>query len=680
LLFGNATAANMTVVIAAWCLVLLMRNEPESGWVIIWASVITLACGIRLRILAQFRREVRNPEAIEPLGRRYIASTLLVGIAWGFLGLFFYLSDQVMLQVFIYWLIIGAVTVAVPVLSSVMAAFFAYIAPMLLGLILGLLFKENLQDTLMAIMIGIYGGLVTKTAINTNRHLRQSLALQYRNRDLIGELNAEIAERKKAQHELKKHGETLESLVAERTRQLLEINRSLKIEISERERAEDNLHYLAHHDPLTSLPNRLLLDARLQHSIQHARRAESQVAVLFLDLDNFKHINDSLGHDVGDQLLSEVGGRLSHCVREDDTVARLGGDEFVIIMQQANDKTIIESMACKVMDALQQEFLIRKHSLFISTSIGICVFPIDSKDSEKLIGYADAAMYKAKAAGRGNFQFFTPDLSASAYDRVVLESHLREAMENQELVLYYQPQVAYESGEIVGMEALIRWDHPELGLLTPDRFLQVAEESGLIIPIGEFVLNAACRQICQWRKAGYAVEYVAVNLSGLQIYDKNLVSMVQQALQDTGCEPQWLELEITESFIMQKAGQSIEALHRLRDLGISFAIDDFGTGYSSLSYLKRLPVNTLKIDKSFIRDLEIDSNDMAIVQAIIALAKSLALSVTAEGVETRAQESVLTELGCDTGQGYVYSKPKSAETITDLLQLHAGNLKLAVDA
>lgn len=656
LLFGNAVAANLTVIIAAVLFFLLVRDTPQFFVAMAWFIGITSACGLRLWIYAAYRR-ARDHRAIARWARIYILATLLVGVMWGALGLPLYQSELLKVQTLVFMLIIGAVTASVPVLASVLSALWAYVLPMLFGLALALLLKGTWFYAGVAAMVTIYGGLIARTALNTNRHLKASLDLQFRNEELISELNREITERKTAQHQLRQHGEQLEELVAERTGQLVDINASLKKEIGERERAEANLHYLAHHDPLTNLPNRLLLDARLGHSIQVAHRNHSCVAVLFLDLDNFKHINDSLGHEAGDQLLIEVSGRFERCVREDDTVARLGGDEFVIILEQVDDRKAVEPLAKKLLDVLKEGYRLRTQGVLISTSIGIAMYPMDGDTSERLIGCADAAMYKAKSLGRGNYQFYTPDLTERAYDRMLLGGGLLQALERHELVVHYQPLVSIAEGRVLGMEALVRWQHPELGLLGPERFLRAAEESGLMMRVGEFVLREACRQMRSWRNGGFAIDFISVNLSGLQIYDKGLVGTVQQALQAGNCRPEWLELEITESFIMQKAGQSIDTLYALREMGIRFAIDDFGTGYSSLSYLRRLPVDTLKIDQSFVREVDREANDLAIIQAIIAMARSLRLRVVAEGIETPEQAGMLQHLGCELGQGFFYGHP-----------------------
>lgn len=668
LLFGNAISANLTVIAAALLFSYLLMNDGlDRAQLVIWVASIVLFCSIRLLL---WERHKHNESAASPeaWALRYVIGTFLVGMVWAGLPLFLYFSDDLLVRSLIFMIIIGAIAASVPVLSSLLPAFYAYIIPMTVGLTAAFILEGSQLNMLIGAGIVTYAALIMRTAINTNRHLLKSLMLQYRNQTLISELNKEVTDRKNAQQELKRHGEQLEKQVDERTKQLVLINRSLEKEVGERRRAEDNLKHLAHHDPLTSLPNRLLLGARLEHAIERAHRNGTQVAVLFMDLDNFKNINDSLGHAAGDELLRMVAERLRSCIREDDTVARLGGDEFIIVMEQIDSQRMTSHLAQKLMSTLEEKFEIENQALFIGTSIGISLFPKDGESTEQLIANADAAMYRAKEQGRRNYQFYTHDLTESAYDRVMLEGGLRNALEKQELTLYYQPQISLADGRITGVEALIRWEHPELGLLSPGRFLQVADDSGLIVPMGNWVLQTACQQMSTWKKSGFQLERMAVNLSGRQIRDNSLVKTVKKTLQATDCQAKWLELEITESFIMQETGQSTETLDNLKKLGTHMSIDDFGTGYSSLSYLKRLPIDKLKIDRSFIRDLTKDPNDAAIVRAIIAMGKTLHLTITAEGIENKNQEAFLKDQGCDQGQGYLYGHPLPADSVTLMLE------------
>ncbi|MDX5370939.1 MAG: EAL domain-containing protein [Pseudomonadaceae bacterium] len=432
-------------------------------------------------------------------------------------------------------------------------------------------------------------------------------------------------------------------------------------DISSLKLAQDRLDYQAHHDPLTGLPNRLLFESRLETALNDARNDQQRGAVLFLDLDRFKHINDSLGHPVGDQLLKAIAQRLREQLRDIDTVARLGGDEFIVLLPGLHQPRDAERVASKLLACFNAPFQADGHEFFISASIGISLFPEDGNDVATLVKNADAAMYSSKAKGRNRIEFYTRNLTFQATERMTLELELRRAIERDELLLYYQPKLCLHSGELVGAEALIRWHHPVFGEIPPDRFIPLAEENGMILQLGDWVLQEACRQMRAWQDNHAPFGPLSVNLSGSQLRQPQLAERIAGALDDFGLTADKLQLEITESFIMTQAEEALLILHRLKELGLQLAIDDFGTGYSSLSYLKRLPLDILKIDKSFVRGLPGDPDDAAITRAIIALGRSLQMTVIAEGVETKAQEIFLTSEGCAQIQGYVVSRPLNAE-------------------
>ncbi|TCS71904.1 PAS domain S-box-containing protein/diguanylate cyclase (GGDEF)-like protein [Sulfuritortus calidifontis] len=427
--------------------------------------------------------------------------------------------------------------------------------------------------------------------------------------------------------------------------------------------SQAELAHLAHHDPLTDLPNRLLFFDRLHQALSHAKREQSQLAVLFLDLDRFKHINDSLGHLVGDKLIREVAQRLNEVLRQDDTRARMGGDEFIIMIERLRHEQDAAQLAGKILQVLAQPYLIRGHELYVTASIGISLYPRDAATPEALVSNADAAMYRAKSSGRNAYSFYTQALTLEAMERVRLETDLRSALQRREFLLHYQPQIDLKSGRIVGVEALIRWQHPERGMVMPDRFISIAEDTGLIIDIGEWVLHEACRQARQWLDQGIALENIAVNVAGPQIQRSDFVATVRRVLGETRLPPDRLEIEVTEGLVMDQAESTVAVLKQLSDLGIFLSIDDFGTGYSSLAYLKRLPIDRLKIDRSFVRDLPMDEEDAAITRAVIALADSLGLRTIAEGVENEAQVALLNKLGCQQAQGYFYGRPTVPEAI-----------------
>ncbi len=442
-------------------------------------------------------------------------------------------------------------------------------------------------------------------------------------------------------------------------------------DISERKAAEARIARLAHHDALTGLFNRYSLENRLAQALLAARREKRQMAVIFIDLDRFKVINDTLGHHVGDLLLVEVAQRLSACVRESDIVARLGGDEFVVALTSIATDMDAAHVARKIIAAMEVPCDIDGKSLHISPSLGISLFPGNGEDVDALMKNADTAMYHAKEKGRNNFQFFTPAMTAAATERLEIERDLRAALKNNEFELHYQPQVCASKGLVRGVEALIRWRHPERGLIPPLKFIPVAEETGVIEAIGTWVLEEACRQMAEWRRAGFDLKYVAVNLSAHQLRSPDLVGLVQGAIARFGLAPGQLELEITESVAMEDPERAIGILRSLRESGVELAIDDFGTGYSSLAYLKMLPIHTLKLDRAFVRDIETDENDAAISAATIALAKNLGLRVVAEGVETEAQRDFLSRHACNLLQGYLFGKPEPADALTARWQTSA---------
>jgi len=432
--------------------------------------------------------------------------------------------------------------------------------------------------------------------------------------------------------------------------------------------AKDQLDHLAHHDVLTALPNRILLKDRLDQAIGLARRQGRQLAVMFMDLDRFKHINDSLGHAVGDQLLQSVALRMVSCVRHSDTISRQGGDEFVLLLPYIEHADDAALSAQKILAALVPPHHIDQHDLHISVSIGISIYPDDGQDAETLIKGADAAMYHAKENGRNNYKFFEQSMNARAVQRQFIESGLRHALERQEFVLHYQPKIHLQSGTMVGVEALIRWQHPQRGLLPPAQFVPVAEDCGLILPIGRWVLREACRQARAWQDAGLPPITIAVNTSALEFQARDFLENIRATLEESRLQPRYLELELTESVLMRDAESTDSMLHALAEFGVKLTVDDFGTGYSSLSYLRQFPINTLKIDQSFVKQVTNNPDDAAIVTAVISMGKSLKQRVLAEGVETPEQYAFLKTQQCDEGQGNYFCRPVVAGEFAGLLE------------
>ncbi|MDD2720996.1 MAG: EAL domain-containing protein [Gallionella sp.] len=440
------------------------------------------------------------------------------------------------------------------------------------------------------------------------------------------------------------------------------------LDITERKQEEEHIKYLANYDVLTGLPNRYLLKDRIEQSLSAAQRKQGKAAVMFIDLDHFKNINDSLGHDVGDALLKQVAERLRICLRRTDTIARQGGDEFVAVLTELNSADEVIYVAEKMIETLQVKFLLNDYQLTITPSIGISIYPEDGTTTIDLLRNADLAMYQAKQNGRNNFQFYAPEMNVRAGERLKLEIHLRDAIAKQQLMLYYQPKVNVQSGRMVGMEALLRWKHPEMGFIPPGQFIPIAEDNGLINEIGDWVLQQACLQARLWQAQGYEIVPIAINLSVRQFQKGDLPARVLKILRDSGLSGSFLELEITESLLMEMGVADLGKLEHLRASGVSLVLDDFGTGYSSLSRLKNLPLDGLKIDQSFVRDIATDQNDASIVKATTVLAHALGLHVTAEGVETQEQLDFIRALECEDYQGYLFSRPLPESELTQFFQ------------
>ena len=496
--------------------------------------------------------------------------------------------------------------------------------------------------------------------------------------NLITDFNTMLDEIQSRDNELREHRLKLEERVAQRTRELEIANEQLELSKEQAESVASRMEFHAHHDALTGLPNRILLNDRITSELTHARRQQTNAALLFLDLDRFKIINDSLGHAVGDQLLRVISRRLNNCVREEDTVARLGGDEFMVLLPRISGSTDAGRIARKITACLEDPISCNGHELLITTSIGISIYPYDGADAETLIKHADISMYRAKELGRNKAVYYTAEMNAAPRKQLDMETNLRNAIDSNQLKIFYQPKVDISQNMIIGVEALLRWEHPTMGFISPLDFIPVAEDSSLIAPIGEWVLNTAFRQLQQWHIAGFTDLTVAVNLSSVQLSRPGFKGVVAQALEESGLDARMIELEITENVAMENIDAAIIILEKLKSMGVSITMDDFGTGYLSPSYLRRLPIDTVKINKSFVREIPDSDEDVMIAQALITRAQSLKLSLIVEGVENVRQLNFFRQQGVTMVQGYLFSKPVEASEILKMLesQTLAGTINL----
>lgn len=664
-LFKGALLANMTA--AAGSTIVAVFYYLEAGVPLAsWLALIYLTACARILTSKKYFLDLNNNFNKYPVKHWINTYTLLSfasGMTWAALIFFIPTTTDTLNITALYIIFIAAMAGAIITLPVVLATYYAFTAPIFLACFSLAFFIDSRLTLFISISSVLFYLFIAASGRILNQRHKQIFQLDIENEQLIDKLHAEIIKKELAEKKLIMNQEVLKETVEMRTEELNNINKVLVNEINERRRIESNFEHMAHHDALTNLPNRLLLDARLKHAIKRANRRNLHVAVIFIDLDNFKTVNDSLGHDIGDELLVAVSHRLTNCVRDEDTVARLGGDEFIIIIEQVNDIGDLDLLLKKIMRVSTETISINDHELNTSVSIGVSIYPDDGKTSEQLMRNADAAMYHVKKNGRNKYHFYTRELSSTAFDRTALETDLKHAIEAGQILVHYQPQVSLKTKTITGVEALVRWKHPDLGILPPKQFLFIAEQTDLINIIGETVLTTACKQIVEWKQQDLPIETVAVNISANQIHNSDLVVTIKNTLQQTNCRAEWLELDIAENLIIRKSDKLISAIQQLHDLGVSIAIDNFGTGSSSLSDLKQLPVNKLKIDQSFITNLNQDEDDATLVQTIIAMGKSLQLKLIAQGLEFRSHEAFLTKHGCEYAQGFYYSNPVAADKI-----------------
>ena len=618
--------------------------DPLVGYLLIAIVLITVGRAL----LTKIYYHVSSPPArAAHWARLFAVGSTLAGFAWGMLGVAVLPDHKTTYEVLAVLITVGVASAAVVPLSAFRSIFLGFLLPCVLPLTMMYFLGGGAEQFTLGLLMLVYTAAITSSSFLVNRGIVDNIKMKYENANFAAELS------------LKRQVET--------------INHELKTEIGERQRAEERIWHLAYHDTLTGLPNRMLLQDRLSHALTYAQHRQGKIGILFIDLDRFKTVNDSLGHGMGDRLLQAVAERLLTTIRSGDTVARRGGDEFVLVLPEIADAADAVQVADHILESLSSPFKLDKQVLYATPSIGISIYPEDGEDVDTLLKHADIAMYAAKEAGRARHQRFMPAMNERAQELLALESRLRRAIERSELLLHYQPEVHLLSGNIVAVEALVRWQHPDLGLVMPDRFIPVATASGLIVPLGEWVLRKACAQLKVWHAAGQPKLRVAVNVSPQQVKQDNFVELVSQVLRDVDLEPKYLELEITEGVLMDDTSHTLNTLQALHNLGVCIAIDDFGTGYSTLAYLKRFPIDRIKIDRSLVSGISPDRRDeSAIASAIIAMAHSLKLEVIAEGVETREELDCLVSLLCDEAQGYYISRPLTAQRCSEFFKEYAG--------
>jgi diguanylate cyclase (GGDEF)-like protein len=659
-LFESTRLGGLANIFAVWLVYGLVIGSHHEENALYLGIVITILSLIRILISDHYLR-VRDPRL-----KRYLASQLLltfsIGVAWGLFALMQSAQEDAAIRNMVFLINFGMIAGSLATLSVWVPVYVAYISPQAVCIFAVLAIQGTNLSLYMAAAFFIFIIIMITASLGVNRSHRHELQLNIKNKELIDDLHNEVQHRIQTQEQLEDSKRHLEQKVKERTQELEHINDNLTQEILEKQKAEESLEYIAYHDELTGLPNKNLLVDRINHSIETAHRNSQKLGILFLDLDRFKAINDSLGHIIGDKLIQEVANRLLHTLRKEDTISRNGGDEFVVVIQRMDNTDEAILIAQKLIENLTSIFEIDSHKIHIGASIGISVYPNDGDSALALLRNADTAMFSAKKAGGNRLQFYDESMSNKLRERLVLENELHYALERDEFHMMYQPQVNCITGETVGFEALLRWTNKELGLVGPDRFIPLLEETGLIYTVGEWVIQDVIRYI----KSGHVGNArIAVNLSALQCGDISLVSFINEKVHQAGVNPAQLEFEITESLLINDFETTEIFLNELHKAGCSIALDDFGTGYTSMSYLTRLPIDSIKVDQSFVRGIDTNVTLKNIARAIVNMSSSLGLSNIFEGVETEAELDVIKKLNGAVVQGFLYSKPLDAHGVSD---------------
>jgi len=660
-LFKSTRSGGIGNIIAAILVYLILRDTSLSESAAYITTAITVISIIRIVLSGQYLRCKSN---LQKYLFSHLALTLIIGSLWGMYAYIHLNTSDETLRNQVLLINFGLIAGSIATLSTWMLSYLAYILPQSIAIFYIFVISEAGYNIYVAVAFPIFILIMIMTSLRFNRNHKSEVELKLNNKQLIKDLNNEIGIRERVQLELEHNKQDLEKKVNERTQELVDINLSLEKVIDKKERAEEDLQYLAYHDELTGLPNKNLLVDRINQSIKTAGRDKQKIAILFLDLDRFKNINDSLGHTIGDTLLKEVSDRLYKTLRSHDTISRNGGDEFVVVLERLKNTNEAIHVAKKVINCLTDPFDILSHKIHIGASVGISIYPTDGDTSLILLRNADTAMYRAKQSGGNQLQFYDKSMSNQLRDRLEIEAELHGALERDEFYMVYQPQIDCATGRTIGFESLIRWHNEKHGQIGPDRFIPLLEETGLIYSVGEWVVSEVARFIQTHHVDGITF---SINLSALQCNDLGYISYVNKVINDTGIDASQMEFEITETLLIKDFEKTKVFLDGLHNIGCAIALDDFGTGYTSMNYLARLPIDVIKIDKSLVRNIDVNSNLQSIVRAIVTMSVSLGMKNIFEGIETTEELAVIKNLKGHIIQGYLFSKPLIENEVDDWL-------------
>ena len=662
-LFEATRSGGLGNILAVWIVYGLVIDTHLRSAALLLAAAVTILSIIRILLSDKYLANYDKDKLVIFLGSPLLL-TLVIGIAWGWFSLMQSANEDEAIRNMVFLINFGMITGSIATLSVWLPAYLAYIGPQAICIFTVFAMQGDKINSYMAAAFFMFVAIMISTSLKVNRSHKREMLLNLKNRELIDDLNNEVIHRTQTQVLLEDSKRDLKEKVIERTIELENINKDLIKEIADKEKAEESLEYIAYHDELTDLPNRNLLIDRINDSIETARRNQQELGILFIDLDRFKAINDSLGHNIGDRLIKKVAERLSETLRKEDTISRNGGDEFVVVIKrmQNSDEAIL--IAQKLIESLTNIFEIDSHKIHIGASIGISVYPNDGSSAVELVRNADTAMFSAKKSGGNRLQFYDESMSNRLRERLILENELHTALDRNEFSMAYQPQINCLTGETVGFEALIRWTNRNLGSICPDQFVPLLEETGLIYSVGKWVIKDVINFIRSGRPGDATI---AINLSALQCADIHLIDFIRHELVNSGINPASIEFEITESLLIKDFETTEVFLNQLHEAGCSISLDDFGTGYTSMSYLTRLPIDTIKVDQSFVRDIDKSATLENIVRAIVNMSTSLGMKNVFEGVETEAELEKIKQLNGAIVQGYLYSKPLDINGVNNWL-------------